>query len=321
MKIKHELPPIYEKDSEILILGSIPSVKSREVGFYYGHPQNRFWKILAILFNEEFPITTDEKITFLKKHKIALWDVLASCTITKSSDASIKNIKTNGDVGGWNGVGGCIGDNIGTVEFCINQANVYPLGTTGYYGRSIGGIAGYSRGKIENCVNTGEIRGNHGTGGIIGEGSTAEINYCTNQGNIIGLSADTKYNSIYIGGIAGSIAYDTKCNMTNCNNSGEVKSSYGGSVCGGIVGYISGTKSGHAIIENCFNLGNLSGSTIAGIVAKEGYSSSVIGIRELRNNYYLDTCGATYGRPGNNNNAEPKTREEIDTLIKDFSSN
>ena len=95
MKIKHELPPIYEKDSEILILGSIPSVKSREVGFYYGHPQNRFWKILAILFNEEFPITTDEKITFLKKHKIALWDVLASCTITKSSDASIKNIKTN----------------------------------------------------------------------------------------------------------------------------------------------------------------------------------------------------------------------------------
>ena len=233
----------------------------------------------------------------------------------------IKNIKTNGDVGGWNRVGGCIGDNIGTVEFCINQANVYPLGTTGYYGRSIGGIAGYSRGKIENCVNTGEIRGNHGTGGIIGEGSTAEINYCTNQGNIIGLSADTKYNSIYIGGIAGSIAYDTKCNMTNCNNSGEVKSSYGGSVCGGIVGYISGTKSGHAIIENCFNLGNLSGSTIAGIVAKEGYSSSVIGIRELRNNYYLDTCGATYGRPGNNNNAEPKTREEIDTLIKDFSSN
>lgn len=95
MKIKHELPPIYEKDSEILILGSIPSVKSREVGFYYGHPQNRFWKILAILFNEKFPITTDEKITFLKKHKIALWDVLASCTITKSSDASIKNIKTN----------------------------------------------------------------------------------------------------------------------------------------------------------------------------------------------------------------------------------
>lgn len=95
MKIKHELPPIYEKDSEILILGSIPSVKSREVGFYYGHPQNRFWKILAILFNETFPITRDEKIAFLKKHKIALWDVLASCTITKSSDASIKNIKTN----------------------------------------------------------------------------------------------------------------------------------------------------------------------------------------------------------------------------------
>lgn len=95
MKICHELQPVYEKDSEILILGSIPSIKSREIGFYYSHPQNRFWKILAILFDESLPITIDEKLLFLRKHKIALWDVLASCNINQSSDASIKNIKVN----------------------------------------------------------------------------------------------------------------------------------------------------------------------------------------------------------------------------------
>lgn len=95
MRVKHELEPIYEENSEILILGSIPSVKSREVGFYYAHPQNRFWKVLAAIFQESLPLTIDEKKKFLKRHKIALWDVVSSCNISKSSDSSIKNIKVN----------------------------------------------------------------------------------------------------------------------------------------------------------------------------------------------------------------------------------
>jgi len=95
MKVDHELAPVYEKDSEILILGSIPSVKSRELGFYYMHPQNRFWKVLAAIKKESIPNTIEEKKIFLKKHKIALWDVLSSCQISKSSDSSIKNVKVN----------------------------------------------------------------------------------------------------------------------------------------------------------------------------------------------------------------------------------
>lgn len=94
-KIKHELEPIYKKDSKILILGSIPSVKSREQGFYYAHPKNRFWNVLAIVLKENLPKTVEEKKILLEKNKIALWDVLASCNIEKSSDASIKNIKVN----------------------------------------------------------------------------------------------------------------------------------------------------------------------------------------------------------------------------------
>ncbi len=95
MKIKHELDPIFQKDSKILILGSIPSVKSRELGFYYMHPQNRFWHVLERVYKEPIPNTIEGKKEFLKRKKIALWDVLSSCTINASSDASIKNIKVN----------------------------------------------------------------------------------------------------------------------------------------------------------------------------------------------------------------------------------
>ncbi len=90
-KVVHEFPPFYDKDSKILILGTIPSVKSREVGFYYGNPQNRFWKVLACIYQEKVPETVDEKKSFLKKHHIALWDVLSSCDIKGSSDQSICN--------------------------------------------------------------------------------------------------------------------------------------------------------------------------------------------------------------------------------------
>lgn len=91
----HEFGPIYDRDSKILILGSFPSVKSREMKFYYGHPQNRFWKLLAALYEEKEPLAIPEKKTFLARHQIALWDVIASCDITGSSDGSILHASVN----------------------------------------------------------------------------------------------------------------------------------------------------------------------------------------------------------------------------------
>lgn len=95
MKIKHPLKPFYNNDSKILILGTMPSVKSREIGFYYMHPQNRFWHILEVVFNEKIGNTIDDKKKFLLKNHIALWDVIKSCEIIGSSDSTIKNIKVN----------------------------------------------------------------------------------------------------------------------------------------------------------------------------------------------------------------------------------
>ena len=91
MKVFHTLEPIYDQKSKVLILGSMPSVKSREVGFYYGHPRNRFWSTLSKVYNEEIKDTKEDKVKFLIKHNIALFDVLKSCEITSSSDATIKN--------------------------------------------------------------------------------------------------------------------------------------------------------------------------------------------------------------------------------------
>lgn len=94
-KVYHELDPFYDEDSLVLILGSMPSVKSRELGFYYMHPKNRFYKTLAKIYDEEIPNTIDERKSFLKRHKIACWDVIKSCSIVGSSDASITNVKVN----------------------------------------------------------------------------------------------------------------------------------------------------------------------------------------------------------------------------------
>lgn len=94
-KVTHTFPAFYQKDSRILILGSMPSKRSREEGFYYMHPMNRFWNVLAMVFEENINHEIDEKKLFLKKHQIALWDVLESCDITGSSDASIQNVKVN----------------------------------------------------------------------------------------------------------------------------------------------------------------------------------------------------------------------------------
>lgn len=91
----HEIEPVYNKNSRVLLLGTMPSPKSRETGFFYGHPQNRFWKVLALLFDEPTPETIEEKRDLCLRHRIALWDVLSSCDIEGASDASIKNAKPN----------------------------------------------------------------------------------------------------------------------------------------------------------------------------------------------------------------------------------
>ena len=93
--IRHPFPPLYNKDSRILILGSFPSVKSREQMFFYGHPQNRFWKVISSVFECNEPETIEEKKQLLLEKGVALWDVIASCEITGSSDSSIKNVKVN----------------------------------------------------------------------------------------------------------------------------------------------------------------------------------------------------------------------------------
>ena len=91
----HPIRPVFDKDSRILILGSFPSVKSREEGFFYGHPQNRFWRVTAQVFGEKTPMSVDEKKSFLLRNHISLWDVIGSCEIDGSSDASIRNVTVN----------------------------------------------------------------------------------------------------------------------------------------------------------------------------------------------------------------------------------
>ena len=89
--IRHTFEPVYDSRSAILILGSLPSVKSREQGFYYGHPQNRFWRVLSAIFDYPLPDTVEAKKSLLLQERIALWDVIAACDIKGSSDSSIRN--------------------------------------------------------------------------------------------------------------------------------------------------------------------------------------------------------------------------------------
>ena len=88
----HEFAPVFDKTSRVLILGTFPSVKSREQQFYYGHPQNRFWKVIAALTDSPLPATIEEKKAMLLRNHIAIWDVIKSCEIIGSSDTSIKNV-------------------------------------------------------------------------------------------------------------------------------------------------------------------------------------------------------------------------------------
>jgi len=93
--LSHTFDPIYNKDSRILILGSFPSVKSRENNFYYGHPQNRFWKVIAGVTGNPVPVSIEEKKELLLNNHIAIWDVIASCSIQGSSDSSIRDVVVN----------------------------------------------------------------------------------------------------------------------------------------------------------------------------------------------------------------------------------
>ena len=95
MKVVHPLKPIYNSESKVLILGSFPSIKSRENSFYYAHPKNRFWSTLEKVFKEDIGNSNQYREKFLLTHKIALFDVVYSCNITASSDSSIKDVIPN----------------------------------------------------------------------------------------------------------------------------------------------------------------------------------------------------------------------------------
>ena len=91
----HNIPPLFDEDSRILVLGSFPSIASREAAFFYGHPQNRYWKVMPALLGEPVPETVEEKSAMMHRHHIAMWDTIGSCTITGSSDSSITDVVPN----------------------------------------------------------------------------------------------------------------------------------------------------------------------------------------------------------------------------------
>ncbi len=93
--IIHPIPPLFSKDSKTLILGSFPSVKSREAAFFYGHPQNRFWTVVAEIYGYEKPQTVEDKKKLILENKLALWDVIQSCEIEGSADSTISNVTAN----------------------------------------------------------------------------------------------------------------------------------------------------------------------------------------------------------------------------------
>lgn len=111
--VHHEFGPLFDKDSRVLVLGTIPSPKSREQGFYYGHPRNRFWSVLARVFEEPVPESVEEKKALALRHHVALWDVLASCTIRGASDASIRDAVPN------------------DLQVILSQADIRAIFTTG----------------------------------------------------------------------------------------------------------------------------------------------------------------------------------------------
>ncbi len=120
--ILHPIPPVFDRNSTVLILGSFPSRRSREEGFFYGHPRNRFWRVISSVYAQPEPCTVEEKTAFLLRNHIALWDVIRSCDIDGSSDASIRNVSLN-DLG-------IILDRADIREIFVNGKTAY-----GYYQR------------------------------------------------------------------------------------------------------------------------------------------------------------------------------------------
>ena len=94
-RLEHTIPPVWRADARVLLLGSFPSPKSREQAFFYGHPQNRFWRVLAAVWETDVPQGREEKIAFLHAHHLALWDVIASCEIKGASDSSVRHALPN----------------------------------------------------------------------------------------------------------------------------------------------------------------------------------------------------------------------------------
>ena len=90
--VEHEFAPVYNAESQVLVLGSLPSVKSREQGFYYGHPRNRFWKVVAAVLGIPEPLSIEEKKRMLLAGHVAVYDVIRACEIIGSSDSSIRNV-------------------------------------------------------------------------------------------------------------------------------------------------------------------------------------------------------------------------------------
>lgn len=111
--ITHNFAPVFDGHSRILMLGTMPSPKSREVGFYYGHPRNRFWKVVSDICGAPFPETKEDKIAFALSHRIAVWDVLAGCDICKAYDSSIRNPKAN------------------DMDIILSRADIWAVFTTG----------------------------------------------------------------------------------------------------------------------------------------------------------------------------------------------
>lgn len=115
--MNHPIAPVYDRDSKILILGSFPSVKSREQQFFYGHKQNRFWRVMAQVLGCEVPEDIPQKRAMLTKHHVAVWDVIASCEITGSSDASIRDVVPN---------------DLSDILFCADIREIYANGGKAY---------------------------------------------------------------------------------------------------------------------------------------------------------------------------------------------
>lgn len=130
-QVKHNFEPIFDANSEILILGTMPSPRSRKAGFYYAHPQNRFWRVIAEIFSQEVPVTIEEKKAMLLNNHIALWDVLMTCDIKGADDSSIQNPRAN------------------DMNVILSCTNITAIFTTGVKATTLYGKYCYPETKIE----------------------------------------------------------------------------------------------------------------------------------------------------------------------------